>query len=149
MQTFTAEDAKNHLAEVVRAALRAPAVITVRGDLAAQVMSIEAIDPLAVANVQDALDVVKHRLSCAILATFSLTEIKRRALENIERWRASGVSGGAYDEWVAIIRSGNDLAMIAAMVSLDQKSNQLRQSIPYVGMLPKSMVKQFNEEISG
>lgn len=39
--------------------------------------------------------------------------------------------------------------MIAAMLSLDQKSNQLRQSIPYVGMLPTSVVQQINEEISG
>ena len=36
--------------------------------------------------------------------------------------------------------------MIKAMVGLDQKSKQLRQSIPYVGMLPKSLVKELNEE---
>lgn len=153
METFTAKDAKNRLGEVLRAALRAPVVITVHGKPSVQLMSVEdasATPPRAAPiNAQDALDAVKHRLSCTVLATFPLAEIKRRSLENIERWRTSGVSGGAYDEWAAIIRSADDLEMIAAMVSLDQKSNQLRQSIPYVGMLPKSVVKQLNEEIAG
>lgn len=149
METFTAEDAEHRFTEVLQDALRGPVVITVRGAPAAQVMTVEAADSLPVASAQDTLDLVKHRLSCAVLATFPLAEIKRRSLENIERWRANEVSGGAYDEWAAIIRSGDDLGMIAAMLSLDQKSNQLRQSIPYVGMLPTSVVQQINEEISG
>jgi prevent-host-death family protein len=151
METFTAKDAKNRLGEVLRAALRAPVVITVHGKPSVQVMSVEDARPTpphTAVNAQEELDAVKHRLSCTVLATFPLAEIKRRSLENIERWRANGVSSGAYDEWAAIIQSVNDLEMIAAMVSLDQKSNQLRQSIPYVGMLPKSVVEQLNEKIS-
>jgi hypothetical protein len=39
--------------------------------------------------------------------------------------------------------------MIRAMVGLDEKSNQLRQSIPYVGMLPKAIAKALDEEVPG
>lgn len=151
METFTAKDAKNRLGEVLRAALRAPVVITVHGKPSVQVMAVEdaeRLPPRAAPNAQVALDTAKHRLSCAVLARFPLDEIRQRSIENIERWRANGVTGGAYDEWMAIIGASGDRQMIAAMVGLDEKSNQLRQSIPYVGMLPKSVVRQINEDIS-
>jgi prevent-host-death family protein len=139
METYTAKDAKNRLGEVLRAALRAPVVITVHGKPSVKIMAVE--NPSAASlpstpNAQEALDALKHRLSCAVLANFPLEEIRRRSMENIARWRANGVTGGSYDEWTAIIQDSDDLAMIRAMVGLDEKSNQLRQSIPYVGMLP-------------
>lgn len=148
METFTAKDAKNRLGEVLRAALRAPVVITVHGKPSVQITAVEDAQR-APPNAQAGLDTVKHRLSCAVLARFPLDEIRQRSIDNIERWRANGVTGGAYDEWMAIMGAADDRQMIAAMVGLDEKSNQLRQSIPYVGMLPKSVVRQINEDISG
>lgn len=44
--------------------------------------------------------------------------------------------------------NSDDMAVIKAMVGLNEQSNQLRQSIPYVGMLPKSIVEESNAEIS-
>lgn len=151
METYTAKEAKNRLGEVLRAALRAPVLITVHGKPSVQIMAVEDAErfpPPPVPSGHDALDTIKHRISCAVLARFSLDEIRQRSIDNIERWRANGVTGGAYDEWMAIIGASDDRQMIAAMVGLDEKSNQLRQSIPYVGMLPKSVVRQINEDIS-
>lgn len=150
METFTAKDAKNRLGEVLRAALRAPVVITVHGKPSVQVMAVEdaeRLPPRPPVNAQTALDTRKHWISCAVLARFPLDEIRRHSIANIERWRADGVTSRAYDEWMTILDASDDRQMIAAMVGLDQKSNQLRQSIPYVGMLPKLVVKQLNEDI--
>lgn len=152
METYTAKDAKNRLGEVLRAALRAPVVITVHGKPSVKIMAIEsqaADRPRSARNAQEDLDTVKHRLSCAVLANFPLEEIRRQSIENIARWRANGVTGGAYDEWISIIHDPDDRMMIRAMVGLDEKSNQLRQSIPYVGMLPKAIAKALDEEVPG
>lgn len=94
------------------------------------------------------LDAIKHRISCTVLATFPLPEIRQRSLVNIERWRANGVSSPAYEEWRVILDDPDDTRIIAAMVGLDENANRLRQSMPYVGMLDKDVVRQFNEEIA-
>ncbi len=99
-------------------------------------------------NTQTKLDSIKHKISCSVLANFPLHEIKAQAKANIARWRANGVVSCAYDEWSAIIDNADDTKMIAAMVGLDENNNRLRQSIPYVGMLPKSLVRKLNEEIA-
>ncbi|WLI90500.1 type II toxin-antitoxin system prevent-host-death family antitoxin [Massilia sp. R2A-15] len=148
METYTAKEAKNRLGEVLRAALRHPVVITVHGKPSVQLTSVESTPPLSPPNAQDKLDRLKHRLSCAVLANFPLEAIKRHSLANIERWRGTGVSGPAYEAWEAIILDSDEMAMIKAMVGLDERSNELRQSIPYVGMLPQSMVEELNAEIS-
>ena len=150
MESYTAKEAKNKLGEVLRAALREPVIITVHGKPSVYVMSLQDaqahLSPQK--NSQTALDTLKHKLSCAVMASFPLQTIKAHAKANIERWRANGVSSLAYDEWSAIIDSPDDSQMINAMVGLSEKSNQLRQSIPYVGMLPKEVVRQLNEEIT-
>lgn len=148
METYTAKEAKNRLGEVLRAALRNPVVITVHGKPSVRISAVEAQQEHPQPNAQDKLDNLKHRLSCAVLATFPLEAIKRQSLQNIARWRSNGVSGPSYDAWESILRESDDMAMIKAMVGLDEHSNQLRQSIPYVGMLPKSIVEELNAEIA-
>lgn len=148
METYTAKEAKNRLGEVLRAALRNPVVITVHGKPSVRISAVDSPPARQRPNAQDQLDNVKHRLSCAVLANFPLAAIKRHSLENIARWRSDGVTGPAYDAWEAILRNSDDMAMIKAMVGLDEHSNQLRQSIPYVGMLPKSIVEELNAEIA-
>jgi hypothetical protein len=51
----------------------------------------------------------------------------------------------AYEEWTQILR-GDDGALFAAMLGRDERSNRLRQSPPYVGMLPREEVMKLNEE---
>jgi hypothetical protein len=94
------------------------------------------------------LDAIKHKISCTVLATFTLVEIKQRSLTNIERWRENGAFCQAYADWIAIILDPDDRRMIAAMVGLDDEANRLRQSIPYVGMLDREIIRQFNEEVA-
>jgi hypothetical protein len=73
-------------------------------------------------------------------------EIRRRSLENLERWRSNGVWCSAYDEWREILESGEDGALYAAMVGQDQEANRLRQSPPYMGLLPDTVTEQLREE---
>lgn len=98
-------------------------------------------------NAHATLDSIKHKIACEVLATFSVAEVKARSKANIERWRSNGAGDAVYDEWCTIIDDLDDGKMIAAMVGLGDNSNRLRQSPPYVGMLPKSVVRKFNEEI--
>ncbi len=150
MRTYTAREAKNKLGEVLRDAQRAPVLITMHGKPVVRITSVhEEVDEVAPPqNTHALLDSIKHRISCAVLATFPLAEIKQRSLANIERWRANGTSGPAYEEWSRIIQDPDNTRMIAAMVGMSEHANQLRQSIPYVGMLDKDVVKKFNEEIT-
>lgn len=150
MESYTAKEAKNRLGEVLRAALRAPVVITVHGKPSVCVIPFaDAEEQLrSPRNLHDVLDSIKHKISCEVLASFPLPEIKARSKANILRWRANEAGDPVYDEWLAIIEDADDSKMIAAMVGLSENSNRLRQSFPYVGMLPKSLVRKFNEEIS-
>ena len=99
-------------------------------------------------NLHNTLDNIKHKIACEVLATFPMAEIKARSASNIERWRDNGAGDAVYDEWMAIINDANEQTMITAMTALDDNSNRLRQSPPYVGMLPKVVVRKFNEEIA-
>ena len=150
MESYTAKEAKNSLGEVLRAALREPVVITVHGKPSVCVMAIadaqEKLQPAR--NLHDVLDSIKHKISCEVLATFPLHEIKAHSKANIQRWRANEAGDPVYDEWLEIIDDPDDTKLIAAMVGLSENSNRLRQSFPYVGLLPKSVVRKFNEEIS-
>lgn len=95
------------------------------------------------------LDAIKHRISCEVLARFTMAEIKARSLANIQRWRSNGTSGQAYDAWERLASDPDDSKMISVMKGTGDYSNQLRQSPPFVGMLDKELVRKINEEITG
>ena len=40
----------------------------------------------------------------------------------------------------------DDGALFAAMLARDERSTRLRQSAPYVGLLPREVVEALNEE---
>ena len=44
----------------------------------------------------------------------------------------------AYDEWQRILESGDDGELFATMLGRDERCIRLRQSPPYVGLLPAS-----------
>jgi antitoxin component of MazEF toxin-antitoxin module len=92
-----------------------------------------------------ALDEHKRKLAAAVAARFTANQIRAHSLANLHRWRASGAWVSAYDEWIGILR-GDDGALFAVMLGRDERSNRLRQSPPYVGMLPREEVMRLNEE---
>jgi antitoxin component of MazEF toxin-antitoxin module len=104
--------------------------------------------PRARASSQDMLDELKRRLAAAITARCTANEIRAQSLANLQRWQASGSWVSAYDEWRQILETGDDGSLFAAMLGRDERSNRLRQSPPYVGLLPRDEVKRLNEEAS-
>lgn len=150
MTTYTAKDAKNRLGEVLRDALSAPVVITVHGRPSVRVTAYkESMEEVPKRNSHEVLDMVKHKLSCEVLARYTVWEIKEKSVSNIERWRSQGTFGQAYSDWLAILQDPDDRKLISAMVGSSERSNQLRQSLPYVGMLDQEIVRKINEEVRG
>jgi hypothetical protein len=70
-------------------------------------------------------------------------------LANLHRWKAQGAWVSAYGEWTAILERGSDDELFAAMLGRDDNSIRLRQSMPYVGLLPEEEVKKVYEEAAG
>lgn len=97
-------------------------------------------------GAHDVLDEHKRRLAAAVAAKFPAAAIRAHSLANLHRWRSTGAWVSAYDEWLAILQSEDDGALFAAMLSRDERSNRLRQSPPYVGLLPRDEVIKLNEE---
>jgi hypothetical protein len=68
---------------------------------------------------------------------------------NLHRWKRQDSWVSAYDEWNDIARSEDDGALFAAMLGRDENAVRLRQSMPYVGLLPQQEVKKLYEEAAG
>jgi antitoxin component of MazEF toxin-antitoxin module len=94
------------------------------------------------------LDALKRAIAIEVLLRFTPVEIRRRSLENLARWRAAGTCSPVYGEWEALLESDDDAALIRAMASEDEESNRLRQSPPYVGMLPKDVLGKLREALA-
>ena len=109
-------------------------------------LSAEGIFPPNRVPVHEVLDAQKHRLAAAVAARFSPREIRAHSLANLHRWKTAGVWVTAYDEWKKIIEAGEDGELFAAMLGRDERATRLRQSAPYVGMLPRDEVRRINEE---
>lgn len=97
---------------------------------------------------QSVLDELKRKLAAAVTSRCSANQIRAHALANLQRWQASGAWVSAYDEWRQILESADDGLLFAAMLGRDERSNRLRQSPPYVGLLPREEVMALNEEAS-
>lgn len=95
-----------------------------------------------------ALDELKRALAFAVVRRFTAQEIRAKSLANLYRWKNQDAWVSAYDEWQEIVERGSDGALFAAMLERDERSNRLRQSPPYVGLLPREEVKKLNEEAS-
>jgi hypothetical protein len=92
------------------------------------------------------LDELKRDLALAIVRRFTPREIRAQSLANLHRWKRQGAWVSAYDEWQDLIERGDDGELFAAMLGHDERANRLRQSPPYVGLLPREEVKRLNEE---
>lgn len=93
-----------------------------------------------------ALDELKRALALAVVRCFTPQEIRAQSLANLHRWKSQGMWVSAYDEWHDLFERGDDGAIFAAMLGRDERSNRLRQSPPYVGLLPREEVRKLNEE---
>lgn len=97
-------------------------------------------------STHEVLDELKRLLSFAVVRRCNPQEIRAQSLANLYRWKTQGTWGSAYGEWTKILQKGSDGELFAAMLGRDEKSNRLRQSMPYVGLLPQEEVKRIYEE---
>ena len=96
-----------------------------------------------------ALDELKRKLATEVVSRFTPNLIRGHSLANLSRWRKDGVWGPVYAEWQEILESASDGDLFAAMLGRDESSNRLRQSPPYVGLLPREVVRKLNDEATG
>jgi len=98
---------------------------------------------------QAMLDELKRKLASEVASRFTPNLIRAHSLANLSRWRKNGVWGPAYLEWQQILEGASDGDLFAAMLGRDENSNRLRQSPPYVGLLPREVVRKLNDEATG
>jgi antitoxin component of MazEF toxin-antitoxin module len=97
-------------------------------------------------GAHEALDKLKRAIALEVAARHSAEEIRRRSSANLDRWKRAGVWCDAYGEWREILSSNDDGQLYAAMVGEDERANRLRQSMPFVGMLPDGVLERLREE---
>jgi len=95
------------------------------------------------------LDEHKRRLAATVVSRFTAKHIRAHSLGNLHRWKTNGVWNSAYGEWKRLLEETDDGELFAVMLGRDERSNQLRQSPPYVGMLPREEVRRLNAEAAG
>jgi hypothetical protein len=95
------------------------------------------------------LDELRRSISLAIVRRFTPREIRAQILANLHRWKRQGVWGAAYEEWQDLVEGEDDGELFAAMLGRDENAVRLRQSAPFVGLLPKREVRKLNEEAAG
>lgn len=92
------------------------------------------------------LDELKRSIALAVVRHFTPREIRAQSLANLHRWRSQGMWVSAYDEWQALAETGTDGALFAAMLGRDEDAVRLRQSMPFVGLLPADEIRKLHEE---
>lgn len=108
------------------------------------------IRPVSKAGASHALlDELKRKLASEVVSRFTSNLIRAHGLANLSRWKKGGVWGPAYAEWQEILERASDGDLFAVMLGRDENSNRLRQSPPYVGLLPREVVRRLNEEATG
>ena len=95
------------------------------------------------------LDDLRLSHAMAVVRKHTAREIRAKILANLHRWKRQDSWVSAYDEWKQIAESEDDGALFAAMLGRDENAIRLRQSMPYVGLLPKDEVRKLHEEAAG
>ena len=106
------------------------------------------ITPATAGLSKSDLNELRLERALAVVRDFSPREIRAKGLANLHRWKANGAWVKAYDEWEEILRGPDDGLLFAAMLGRDENAVSLRQSAPYVGLLPAEQVKAMNEKIA-
>jgi antitoxin component of MazEF toxin-antitoxin module len=95
------------------------------------------------------LDELRRSLALAVVRRFTTREIRAQILANLHRWKRQDVWGPAYEQWREIAQDKDDGRLYAVMLGRDDDAVRLRQSAPYVGLLPREEVRRLNEEAAG
>ncbi|MGB6487297.1 MAG: AbrB/MazE/SpoVT family DNA-binding domain-containing protein [Steroidobacteraceae bacterium] len=95
------------------------------------------------------LDELRRSIAAAVIQRHTPREIRAQILGNLHRWKQSGVWGRAYEEWRDIASDDDDGRLFAAMLGRDDEAVRMRQSAPFVGLLPKEEVRRLNEKAAG
>ncbi|MBV6417463.1 MAG: hypothetical protein CMLOHMNK_02163 [Steroidobacteraceae bacterium] len=95
---------------------------------------------------QEALDRLKHRIALTVVRDFTPRQIRAQILANLCRWKNQGMWVSAFDEWQVLAKSDDDGALLAVMLGRDENSTRLRESMPFVGLLPAEEVRRLHEE---
>ncbi len=95
------------------------------------------------------LDELRLVHSHEVVRRFSTREIRAKSLANLHRWKSIDSWGSVYDEWLAILKDPDDGRLYAAMLGRDENAIRLRLSLPYVGLLPREVVRALNEKVVG
>lgn len=102
--------------------------------------------PARAARSHEILDELKRSIALAVVRGFTPREIRGQILANLHRWKSQGMWVSAFDEWRELAQQQDDGALFAAMLGRDERSVQLRQSMPFVGLLSQDEVKRLREE---
>ena len=94
------------------------------------------------------LDELRLERSLAIVRLFTPREIRAKGLANLHCWKANGSWGKVYDEGQEILKDADNGRLYSAMLGRDERCVRLRQSIPYVGLLPRELVSEMNEKVA-
>jgi antitoxin component of MazEF toxin-antitoxin module len=95
---------------------------------------------------QEVLDRIKRQLAIQVATRYPPRQIRAHSLANLHRWRRAGVWVPAYDVWKQILEDGSDGELYATLLGFEAHANELRQSPPYVGLLPPEVVQRVNDE---
>ena len=111
------------------------------------------VDDAAIARARKALskadlNELRWERALAVVRQFTPREIRAKGLANLHEWKRAGAWSRAYAEWEEILRDPDDGPLFAAMLGRGEDYVRLRQSAPYVGLLPESSVRRMNEEAS-
>lgn len=99
--------------------------------------------------IQDRLDDLKRRIAVEVAANFPPALIRAHSVANLFRWESQGSWVPAYAAWRTLLTTADDGALFCAMLGRDEHANELRQSAPYVGLLPRAVTRRLNEEAAG
>lgn len=103
------------------------------------------ITPLREVSKHELLDELRRRIALEVLSLYGLDEIRKKSLSNLSKWRSQGVWGKHYEIWLEVVHDDDKLRRI--MIGADDFSVQMRQSSPYVGLLPQERVLKLKQEI--
>ncbi|HEX5458847.1 MAG TPA: AbrB/MazE/SpoVT family DNA-binding domain-containing protein [Steroidobacteraceae bacterium] len=95
------------------------------------------------------LDELRRSIALAVVERHTPREIRAQILANLHRWKQQGVWGRAYEEWRDIASDNDDGRLFAVMLGRDERAVRMRQSAPFVGLLPKEEVRRLNEKAAG
>jgi antitoxin component of MazEF toxin-antitoxin module len=112
-------------------------------------LSERSIRPRSKSCSVEILDEHKRKLAATVVSRVNPNLIRAHSLANLYRWKKSDVWVSAYDEWKEIMERSDDGELFAVMLGRDEYANRLRQSPPYVGLLPREEVEKLNEEAAG